>query len=104
MPDRFISEDYNEFLFFDVFLRENKEFLDFLEDNLPRNNSVEVFYWGNYEKLTEVRPFDSLSKKIGAINLDLAKAGEFYGLIVAEQDRGWVLVQNAPVALGILGN
>lgn len=103
LPERFISEDYNKFLFFDVFLRENVDFLSFLDDRLSNNIAVEIFYWCDCRKLAEISPLESLSKKIDVINTDLDKEGEFYGLIVADQDRGWVLVQSAPVALGILG-
>lgn len=70
---------------------------------MPKNIAVEVFYWCDHRKLAEISPLESLSKKIGVINTDVAAEGEFYGLIVADQDRGWVIVQSAPVALGILG-
>jgi len=63
LPDRFVSKDYNKFLFFDIFLRENVDFLNFLDDKLFKNTAIEVFYWCDYRKLAEIGPLESLLKK-----------------------------------------
>jgi hypothetical protein len=104
LPNRFISYDYDKFLFFDFFLRENEEFfyeLQDSQDSLNMKSGIDVFYTQTLDFLGSASFNESWSKKIKFIDKELVLKKECLGIIVAEHDRNWIIVQDMPVNLGV---
>lgn len=103
LPSRFISNEYDRFLFFDIDLRANSEFLDSLQNTAGASTEISIFYSQTLSLVGEVRSGEKWSEKLKSVVRELANQGEYFGLIIAERKGGWVLVQDMPVNWGVFG-
>ncbi|NML35488.1 hypothetical protein [Paraburkholderia antibiotica] len=102
LPNRFISEDYDRFLFFDFFLRENFEFFKALQDATVHRQGIDVYCANTLSLLTKIYSQENWAERFEVLDDELANAGNPFGLIVASSERRWVMVQDIPVNWGIL--
>lgn len=103
LPTRFISEEYDKFLFFDVDLKVDVEFVDTLQEKAGKNIEICIFYSQTRALVGGANVGEKWSEKIGSAVKTLEAQGEYFGLIVAERKGSWVLVQDMPVNWGIFG-
>lgn len=101
LPNRFVSRDYDRFLFFDFPLRNEPSFLDEIQGLAADGAKIQIFYAKSLELLTETDHCESWSNAVSRIDESLNRRGEMYGLVIADLDSGWLLAQHAPVEWGV---
>lgn len=103
LPSRFISQEYDKFLFFDIDLRTNSQFLDELQNLAGKGTEISIFYSQTLLFLGDARINERWSEKIESVVKELDTQGEYFSLIIAERKGSWVLVQDVPLNLGVWG-
>lgn len=102
LPARFVSHDYNKFLFFDFSIRNRPEFFEELQGVAGEDSEIQIFYPGALQLLGETVRGEKWSDKIKFLDKKLESENEYLGLIVLERNGGWILVQDSPVNWGVL--
>ncbi|WP_155634256.1 hypothetical protein [Burkholderia cepacia] len=101
LPARFVSADYDRFLFFDFSLRGEFSIFDEIQRVAERGSRILVFYAHSLELLGLSGNGESWSGKMAEIDGTLSKRDEPYGLIVTDLNASWVMAQHSPVELGV---
>lgn len=101
LPARYVSRDYDSFLFFDFSIRSRLDFFDELQGEAVKDTEIRIFYSSTLELLGETALDEKWSDKIKLIDDRLESREEHFGLIVSERDGGWFLAQDTPVNWGV---
>ncbi|WP_157660103.1 hypothetical protein [Burkholderia ubonensis] len=101
LPDRFLSGDYNKFLFFDFFIRNDLLFFDSVQRLSGGAGGVKIFYSHDLRFLGEAQASERWSETIKSIDDGLAYNNEPFGLIVCEESGCWVMAQERLIDLGV---
>ena len=103
LPARYLSQDYDKFLFFEFDLRSDQIFFDELQKTAAANTEICIFYSQTLAFLGQTFGDERWSEKIKSIIKDLATQDEYFGVIVAERTGAWILAQDTPVNWGVFG-
>lgn len=102
LPTRFISKDYNRFLFFDFFVRTKFAFFRELQDAVLQQQGVDVYCADTLKSLTTISPSENWADKFKILDDELIKACNPFGFIVVSDEARWVMAQDIPVNWGVL--
>ena len=102
LPSRFVSSEYDRFMFFDFFVRESGNFFEKIQNSVGRNSDLSLYDPNSLQLLGEFNLTENWSTKLKILNDELMKNGNPFGLVVLPDDQRWVMIQDLPVNLGVL--
>ncbi|MCA8239450.1 hypothetical protein [Burkholderia sp. AU32262] len=101
LPARFVSNEYDRFLFFDFSLRTEFSIFDEIKDIAGGLGGINVFYARSLSFLCFCGDNENWSERIACVDQELNRQSEPYGLVVTDFNANWVLAQHSPVEWGL---
>lgn len=102
LPARFVSSEYDRFMFFDFSVRTEFSIFDEIKSISGGGGGINIFYARSLKFLCFCDEGESWSGKIACIDRELNRQNEPYGLVVADLGENWVMAQHSPVEWGLL--
>ncbi|WP_244828608.1 hypothetical protein [Caballeronia sp. TF1N1] len=102
LPNKFVSEDYDRFLFYDFFLRAEPAFFIELQNAVLHRQGIDGYCANTLKPLMKISQAENRAEKIKILDDELVDAGNPFGFIVFSDEGRWVMAQDIPVNWGIL--
>ena len=102
LPSRFISEDYDRFLFFDFFIRTAFAFFGVVQDAVLHRQGIDVYSADTLKSLAVISSSESWVERLKILDGNLLNVGDPFGFIIVSDEKRWIMAQDMPVNWGIL--
>lgn len=101
LPARFVSNDYDRFMFFDFSMRTEFSIFDEIKSISGGAGGISVFYARSLRFLCLFGEHESWSERMANVDQQLNRQGDPYGLIITSLDASWVMAQHSPSEWGL---